>query len=111
EQGLISELLEFIAEGSHKVARSNDTMILQNSYSISGKQISGTLFHNNDMTSEDDLIPDSSPYLAHSFSKAEKTGRKEKLRWYCYSEKCEKKVSTLSSENNISDQMARTQNI
>ncbi|CAG8501132.1 10028_t:CDS:2, partial [Diversispora eburnea] len=52
EQGLISELLEFI--------RSNNTMILQNS-------------------------------------------------WYCYSEECEKKVSTLNSENNISDQMARTQ--
>ncbi|RHZ45881.1 hypothetical protein Glove_645g52 [Diversispora epigaea] len=109
EQGLICKLLEFIAEGSHKLARSNDTMILQNLYLISGKQISGTLFHNNDMTSGDNLIPDSSPYLAHLFSKAEKTGRKEKLQWYCYSEKCEKKVSTLNSENNISNQMARTQ--
>ena len=61
------------------------------------------------MTSEDNLISDSSPYLAHLFSKAEKTGWKEKLQWYCYSEECEKKVSTLSSENNISEQMARTQ--
>ncbi|CAG8680362.1 1398_t:CDS:2, partial [Ambispora gerdemannii] len=39
ERGLISELLEFIAEGSHEMARSNDTMVPQNSHSISGKQI------------------------------------------------------------------------
>ncbi|CAG8478271.1 14306_t:CDS:2, partial [Acaulospora colombiana] len=49
------------------------------------------------------------PHLAHLFGKAEKTGRKEKLRWYYYSEGYEKKVSDLSSGKNISDQMARTQ--
>lgn len=54
-------------------------MISLNSYSISGKQISSTLFHKNDMTSEDDLTPGRSPYLAHLFSKAEKAGRKKKL--------------------------------
>ncbi|GBC44748.2 hypothetical protein GLOIN_2v1882276 [Rhizophagus irregularis DAOM 181602=DAOM 197198] len=56
-----------------------------------------------------DLTPDSVLHLAHLFDKAEKTGRKEKLQWYYYSEEYEKKVVTLSSENNISDQMARTQ--
>src|SRR5436190_24367775 len=55
------------------------------------------------------LTPGSVPHLAHLFDKAEKTGRKEKLRWYYYSEEYEKKVVTLSSKNNISDQMARTQ--
>ncbi|GBB88472.1 hypothetical protein RclHR1_01500002 [Rhizophagus clarus] len=56
-----------------------------------------------------ELTPGSVPHLAHLFDKAEKTGRKEKLRWYYYSEEYEKKVVALSSENNISDQMARTQ--
>src|ERR1051325_4431454 len=56
-----------------------------------------------------DLTPGSASHLAHLLDKAEKTGRKEKLRWYYYSEEYEKKVVTLSSENNISDQMARTQ--
>ncbi|CAG8619235.1 8809_t:CDS:2 [Cetraspora pellucida] len=69
EQGLISELLEFI--------RSNDATIPQNSYSISEKQIF-------------DLF-------------------KKNMTYYYYSEKYEKKVKTISLENNISDQMARTQ--
>ncbi|GES95205.1 hypothetical protein GLOIN_2v1882276 [Rhizophagus clarus] len=56
-----------------------------------------------------ELTPGSVPHLAHLFDKAEKTGRKDKLRWYYYSEEYEKKVVALSSENNISDQMARTQ--
>ncbi|PKB96599.1 hypothetical protein RhiirA5_434561 [Rhizophagus irregularis] len=46
--------------------------------------------------------------LPNSIS-TEKTGQKEKLRWYYYSEEYKKKVVALSSENNISDQMARTQ--
>ncbi|CAG8591367.1 5074_t:CDS:2, partial [Diversispora eburnea] len=107
EQGLISKLLEFIAEGSHKVARSNDTMIPQNLYSISGKQIFN-LFKKN-MTYVGDLTIGTTPYLAHLFNKAEKTSRKEKIQWYYYSEEYEKKVKTISLENNISDQMARTQ--
>ncbi|GES82230.1 hypothetical protein GLOIN_2v1882276 [Rhizophagus clarus] len=55
------------------------------------------------------LTPGSVPHLAYLFDKAEKTGQKEKLRWYYYSEEYEKKVIVLSSENNISNQMARTQ--
>ncbi|CAI2201471.1 16638_t:CDS:2, partial [Funneliformis geosporum] len=54
-----------------------------------------------------DLTPGSVFHLAHLFDKAEKTGRKKKLRWYYYSEKYEKKIVTLRSENNISDQMAK----
>ncbi|CAG8585365.1 8148_t:CDS:2, partial [Diversispora eburnea] len=55
-----------------------------------------------------DLIPGSVPYLTRLFDKAEKTGRKEKLRGYYYSEEIERKVKTNSLENNISDKMART---
>ncbi|RHZ87451.1 hypothetical protein Glove_34g19 [Diversispora epigaea] len=51
------------------------------------------------------LTPDSISYLTQLFDKAEKTGRKEKLHWYYYSEEYEKKVITISSENNISDQI------
>ncbi|CAG8840979.1 9070_t:CDS:2, partial [Racocetra persica] len=40
---------------------------------------------------------------------AEKTSRKKKLQWYYYSEEYEKKAKTISLENNISNQMARTQ--
>ncbi|UZO02215.1 uncharacterized protein OCT59_020705 [Rhizophagus irregularis] len=58
---------------------------------------------------DSDLAPGSIPHLAHLFDKAEKTGRKEKLRWYYYSEEFEKKAITIALENNISDQMARTQ--
>ncbi|CAB4493174.1 unnamed protein product [Rhizophagus irregularis] len=65
--------------------------------------------HIPDVPVDANLTPGSVPYLARLFDKAEKTGQKEKLRWYYYSEEYEKKVVTLSSENNISDQMARTQ--
>ncbi|CAG8619478.1 610_t:CDS:2 [Gigaspora rosea] len=92
EQDLICELLEFI--------RCRDSTSLPNS--ISSKHIP-------DVPVDADLTPGSVPHLAHLFDKAEKTGRKEKLRWYYYSEEYEKKVVTLRSENNISDQMARTQ--
>ena len=92
EQDLICELLEFI--------RCHDSTSLPNS--ISSKHIP-------DVPVNADLTPGSVLHLAHLFDKAEKTGRKEKLRWYYYSEEYEKKVVTLRSENNISDQMARTQ--
>ena len=92
EQDLICELLEFI--------RCHDSTSLPNS--ISSKHIL-------DVPIDAELTPGSVPHLAHLFDKAEKTGRKEKLRWYYYSEEYEKKVVTLRSENNISDQMARTQ--
>ncbi|CAB5378582.1 unnamed protein product [Rhizophagus irregularis] len=65
--------------------------------------------HIPDVLVDANLTPGSVPYLTRLFDKAEKTGQKEKLRWYYYSEEYEKKVVTLSSENNISDQMARTQ--
>ncbi|CAI2199981.1 20602_t:CDS:2, partial [Funneliformis geosporum] len=39
-----------------------------------------------------DLTPSSILHLAHLFDKAEKTGRKEKLQWYYYSEEYEKKI-------------------
>ncbi|CAG8576890.1 10655_t:CDS:2 [Acaulospora morrowiae] len=99
EQGLLHELFEFI--------RGTDSMSLQNLKktslnSIFIKQIS-------DVPIDIDLTPGSVSHLAHLFGKAEKTGRKEKLRWYYYSEGYEKKVSNLSTEKNISDQMARTQ--
>ncbi|RHZ46240.1 hypothetical protein Glove_628g18 [Diversispora epigaea] len=99
EQGLIHELFEFI--------RGTDFMSLQNLKkpplnSIFIKQIS-------EIPVDTDLPPSSVPHLALLFGKAEKTGRKEKLRWYYYSEEYEKKVLNLSSEKNISDQMARTQ--
>ncbi|CAG8719567.1 19192_t:CDS:2, partial [Racocetra fulgida] len=99
EQGLIYELFEFI--------RDTDPMSLRNLKkiplnSIFIKQIS-------DIPVDIDLTSGSIPHLAHLFGKAEKTGRKEKLRWYYYSEEYEKRVSNLSSEKNISDQMARTQ--
>ncbi|GES97963.1 hypothetical protein GLOIN_2v1790949 [Rhizophagus clarus] len=95
EQDLICELLEFI--------RCHDSTSLLNS--ISSKHIP-------DVPVNVNLTPGSVPHLAHLFNKAEKTGQKEKLRWYYYSEEYEKKVIVLSSENNISDQMdqmARTQ--
>ncbi|CAG8837516.1 28661_t:CDS:2, partial [Racocetra persica] len=56
-----------------------------------------------------DLTIGTTPYLAYLFNKAEKTSRKKKLQWYYYSEEYEKKVKTISLENNISDQIARTQ--
>ncbi|CAI2193655.1 2105_t:CDS:2, partial [Funneliformis geosporum] len=58
---------------------------------------------------DSDLALGSIPHLAHLFDKAEKTGRKEKLRWYYYSEEFEKKAIAIALESNISDQMARTQ--
>ncbi|CAG8747490.1 16487_t:CDS:1, partial [Funneliformis mosseae] len=92
EQDLICELLEFI--------RCHNSTSLPNS--IFSKHIP-------DVQVDADLTSGSILHLAHLFDKAEKTGRKEKLQWYYYSEKYEKKVVTLSSENNISDQMAKTQ--
>ncbi|RHZ44024.1 hypothetical protein Glove_772g24 [Diversispora epigaea] len=99
EQGLLHELFEFI--------RGTNSMSLQSLKktplnSIFVKQIS-------DIPVDIDLTPDSVPHLVRLFGKAEKTGRKEKLRWYYYSEEYEKKVSNLSSEKNIGDQMTRTQ--
>ncbi|CAI2188396.1 17343_t:CDS:2, partial [Funneliformis geosporum] len=47
--------------------------------------------------------------LTLQIEEAEKTGWKEKLHWYYYSEEFEKKVITIALESNISDQMARTQ--
>ncbi|CAG8546972.1 7856_t:CDS:1 [Cetraspora pellucida] len=92
EQDLICELLEFI--------RCHGSTSSPNS--ISSKHIP-------DVPIGADLTPGSVPHLVHLFDKAEKTGWKEKLRWYYYSEEYEKKVVALISENNISDQMARTQ--
>ncbi|RIA95208.1 hypothetical protein C1645_817054 [Glomus cerebriforme] len=86
EQDLICKLLEF--------NRCHDSISLPNS--ISSKHIP-------DVPVNTDLTPGSVPHLAHLFDKAEKTGRKEKLRWYYYSEEYEKKVVALRSENNISD--------
>ncbi|CAG8719879.1 3284_t:CDS:2, partial [Cetraspora pellucida] len=99
EQGLIRELFKFI-RGTDFISLQNLKKTPLNSIFI--KQIS-------DIPVDIDLTPGSAPHLAHLFGKAEKTGRKEKLRWYYYSEEYEKKVSNLSSEKNISDQMARTQ--
>ena len=88
EKGLVCELLEFIR--NHESLPNSTT---------SSKQI----------PVDSDLASGSIPHLAHLFDKAEKTGQKEKLRWYYYSEEFEKKVITIALENNISDQMARTQ--
>ena len=74
-QDLICELLEFI--------RRHDSTSLPNS--ISSKHIP-------DVPVDTDLTPGSVPHLAHLFDKAEKTGRKEKLRWYYYSEEYEKRL-------------------
>ncbi|CAG8708824.1 15749_t:CDS:2, partial [Racocetra fulgida] len=74
EQDLICELLEFITW--------HDSISLPNS--ISSKHIL-------DVPVDADPTPGSVPHLAHLFDKAEKTGRKEKLRWYYYSEEYEKK--------------------
>ncbi|GBB91689.1 hypothetical protein RclHR1_19040012 [Rhizophagus clarus] len=92
EQDLICELLEFI--------KCHNSTSLPNS--ISSKHILDVPVNTN-------LTPGSVLHLAHLFDKAEKTSRKEKLQWYYYSEEYEKKIVTLRSENNISDQMARTQ--
>ena len=62
-----------------------------------------------DVLIDADLTLGSVSYLVHLFNKVEKTNKKEKLWWYCYSEKYEKKIIILSSENNISDQIARMQ--
>ncbi|GES76650.1 hypothetical protein GLOIN_2v1882276 [Rhizophagus clarus] len=67
------------------------------------------LKHILDVPIDAELTPGSVPHLAHLFDKVEKTGQKEKLQWYYYSKEYEKKVVALSSENNISDQMARMQ--
>ncbi|CAG8642881.1 7344_t:CDS:2, partial [Funneliformis mosseae] len=88
EKGLVCKLLEFI--------RSYES--LPNS-TASSKQI----------PVDSDLAPGSIPHLAHLFDKAKKTGQKEKLRWYYYSEEFEKKAITIALGSNISDQMARTQ--
>ena len=61
------------------------------------------------MLDGDDSTPGSALHLAHLFDKAKKTGQKEILRWYCYSEKFEKKVTDISFKNELNDQMARTQ--
>ncbi|CAH1770921.1 3481_t:CDS:1, partial [Entrophospora sp. SA101] len=90
EQGLICELSTFINEKS----LSNpipDRQILENT--LDG----------------DDSTPGSALRLAHLFDKAKKTGQKEILRWYCYSEEFEKKVTDISFKNELNDQMARTQ--
>ncbi|GBB88929.1 hypothetical protein RclHR1_15540008 [Rhizophagus clarus] len=92
EQDLICELLEFI--------KCHNSTSLSNS--ISSKHIP-------DVPVNADLTPGSVLHLVHLFDKAEKTSRKEKLRWYYYSEEYEKKIVTLRSENDISDQMAKTQ--
>ncbi|CAG8778335.1 15070_t:CDS:2, partial [Rhizophagus irregularis] len=67
EQDLICELLEFI--------KCHNSTSLPNS--ISSKHIP-------DIPVNADLTPGSVLHLAHLFDKAEKTGRKEKLRWYYY---------------------------
>ena len=77
EKGLVCELLEFIR--SHESLPNSTT---------SSKQI----------PVDSDLASGSIPHLAHLFDKAEKTGRKEKLRWYYYSEKFEKKAITIAFE-------------
>ncbi|CAG8643038.1 1931_t:CDS:2, partial [Diversispora eburnea] len=72
EQGLICELSTLI----NKKGLSN---------SISDKQIL------ENMLDGDDSTLGSASHLAHLFDKAKKTGQKEILRWYCYSEEFEKK--------------------
>ncbi|CAG8621748.1 9665_t:CDS:2, partial [Diversispora eburnea] len=99
EQGLICELFEFI--------RSIDFVSLQDPNKTPPNCIYSKQF--SDILVGIDLTPGSISHLAQLFDKTEKTGQKEKLRWYYYSEEYEKKVITISSENNISDQMARTQ--
>jgi hypothetical protein len=74
-RNLICELLEFI--------RCHNSTSLPNS--ISSKHIP-------DVPVDADLTPGSVLHLAHLFDKAEKTGRKEKLRWYYYSEEYEKRL-------------------
>ncbi|RHZ71209.1 hypothetical protein Glove_261g96 [Diversispora epigaea] len=61
------------------------------------------------MLDEIDLTSASTSHLAHLFDKAKKTGQKKILHWYFYSERFEKKVRDISIENEINDQMARTQ--
>ena len=48
------------------------------------------------MLDGDDLILDSASHLAHLFDKAKKTGQKEILRWYYYSEEFEKRSEILA---------------
>ncbi|CAG8575597.1 7746_t:CDS:2, partial [Diversispora eburnea] len=95
EQGLIHELFEFI--------RGTDFMSLQNLKktplnSIFIKQIS-------DIPVDIDLTPGSAPPLAHLFGKAEKTGRKEKLRWYYYKTITisTPSIQTLHTSNSINE--------
>ncbi|GET63298.1 hypothetical protein GLOIN_2v1790949 [Rhizophagus irregularis DAOM 181602=DAOM 197198] len=75
EQDLICELLEFI--------KCHNSTSLPNS--ISSKHIP-------DIPVNADLTPGSVLHLAHLFDKAEKTGRKEILRWYYYSKEYEKRL-------------------
>ncbi|CAH1769731.1 3255_t:CDS:1, partial [Entrophospora sp. SA101] len=100
EQGLIHELSAFINEKS-------------NSNSISDKRITENILDGDDLAlgeSEIRSFASSTLRLAHLFEKAKKTGQKEILRWYYYSEEFEKKVRDISSKNEINnDQMARTQ--
>ncbi|CAG8636552.1 1880_t:CDS:2, partial [Diversispora eburnea] len=94
EQGLICELSTFTNEKS-----------LSNS--ISDKQI----LDGDDSSAKHPAsqTPGSASHLAHLFDKAKKTGQKEILRWYCYSEEFEIKVRDISLKNEHNDQMARTQ--
>ncbi|RHZ47250.1 hypothetical protein Glove_586g41 [Diversispora epigaea] len=99
EQGLICELFEFIRNIDFVSLRDLNKTPPNCIYS---KQIL-------DIPVDIDLTPGSISHLAQLFNKVEKIGQKEKLHWYYYSEEYEKKVITISSENNISNQMARTQ--
>ncbi|CAI2182182.1 15357_t:CDS:2 [Funneliformis geosporum] len=56
---------------------------------------------NKQISVDSDLASDSIPYLAHLFDKAKKTNQKEKLFWYYYSKKFEKKGITIALESNI----------
>ncbi|CAJ0878863.1 15782_t:CDS:2 [Entrophospora sp. SA101] len=81
EQGLIHELSAFINEKS-------------NSNSISDKRITENILDGDDLAlgeSEIRSFASSTLRLAHLFEKAKKTGQKEILRWYYYSEEFEKK--------------------
>ncbi|CAJ0849987.1 540_t:CDS:2, partial [Entrophospora sp. SA101] len=64
------------------------------SNSISDKQIPENMLDRDNLDAKTSSLcetPGSASHLAHLFDKAKKTGQKEILRWYYYSEEFEKK--------------------
>ncbi|CAG8809183.1 2856_t:CDS:2, partial [Cetraspora pellucida] len=90
EKGLIYELSIFINEKSF-LNPIPDRQILEN------------------MLDGDDSTSGSALHLVHLFNKAKKTGQKEILCWYCYSEEFEKKITDISFKNELNNQIVRTQ--